>query len=387
MKTLSLLGCTGSIGESVLSLVDLYPDRFRIGALAAGSNVQKLLLQVKKYRPDLVAVKDSTSAREMRRQLPGTKILEGEEGITRAAVDDLCDIVVAAISGFAGLKPVYAALKSGKCVALANKESLVAAGEVMTGILGDNGGAIIPVDSEHSAIHQCLKGSHSPKEVGRLILTASGGPFLTLPIESFQNISVKEALAHPTWKMGPKITIDSATMMNKGLEVIEAHHLFGVSEQDISVIIQPQSLIHSMVEFIDGTILAQMSLTDMRVALLYAFSYPERWESRLPKLDLFSLPSLDFIEPDLNRFPCLSLAYQALAAGATFPAALNAANEIAVSAFLSERIHFTRIHEIVETVLQKHEALSGVDLESVFQADQQARALAEECLKNQDDLC
>ncbi len=384
MKTLSLLGCTGSIGESVLSLVDLYPDRFRIGALAAGSNVQKLRLQIKKYRPELVAVQDITSAKELQSQLPGTKILEGEEGIIRVAADDLCDIVVAAISGFAGLKPVYAALKAGKCVALANKESLVAAGEAMTGILGNNGGAIIPVDSEHSAIHQCLKGSHSPREVGRLILTASGGPFLTLPMKSFQNISVEEALAHPTWKMGPKITIDSATMMNKGLEVIEAHHLFGVSGKDIAVIIQPQSLIHSMVEFIDGTILAQMSLTDMRVALLYAFSYPERWESRLPKFDLFSLQSLDFIEPDFNRFPCLSLAYQALEAGATFPAALNAANETAVSAFLSERIHFTRIYEIVETVLQKHEALSGVDLESVFQADQQARALAEECIKNQD---
>jgi 1-deoxy-D-xylulose-5-phosphate reductoisomerase len=384
MKILSLLGCTGSIGENVLSLVDLYPDQFRIGVLAAGSNIQKLLLQVQKYRPELVAVRDIASARELRSQLPGIKILEGEEGIIRAAADNLCDIVVAAISGFAGLKPVYAALKAGKCVALANKESLIAAGEAMTSILGDNGGKIIPVDSEHSALHQCLKGSHSPREVSRLILTASGGPFLTLPIESLHDVSVKEALAHPTWKMGPKITIDSATMMNKGLEVIEAHHLFGVSGQDIAVIIQPQSLIHSMVEFIDGTILAQMSLPDMRVALLYAFSYPERWKSRLPKLDLFSLPSLDFVRPDLNRFPCLDLAYQALGAGATFPAALNAANETAVSAFLSERIHFTRIYEIVETVLQKHEALSGADLESVFQADQQARALAEECIKNHD---
>ncbi len=354
MKSLSILGSTGSIGQSTLSLVDLYPERFRVAALTAGRNSRLLLQQIERYRPGLVAVDDAAAAEEVRRELTGVEVLEGVEGVSRAATLDETDTVVAAISGFSGLVPTCRALESGKQVALANKETLVAAGDFMQEVMSSSGGNIIPVDSEHNALHQCLRGARSKTEIARLVLTASGGPFLHRPRESFQEITRNEALDHPTWQMGPKITVDSATMMNKGLEVIEAHHLFGIDADQIAVAVHPQSVVHSMVEFIDGTLVAQLSITDMRSALLYALSYPERWESRLPRMDLFSLPKLEFLEPDLERFPCIRLAYEALRQGASYPAALNAANEIAVEGFLGDRLGFSQIPEVSRRVLQSH---------------------------------
>ena len=373
MKTLSILGSTGSIGESTLSLVDLYPDRFRVAALATGGNSRLLLQQIERYRPGLVAVHDPAAAEEVRRELTGVEVLDGVEGVSRVATLDETDTVVAAISGFSGLVPTYRALKSGKQVALANKETLVAAGDFMRKVMSSHGGSIIPVDSEHNALHQCLRGTGPESEIARLVLTASGGPFLHRPRESFHNIKRDEALDHPTWQMGPKITIDSATMMNKGLEVIEAHHLFGIDPDRIAVVVHPQSVVHSMVEFIDGTLIAQLSITDMRSALLYALSYPERWESRLPRIDLFSLPKLEFLEPDLERFPCIRLAYEALRRGASYPATLNAANEVAVEAFLSDRLCFSQIASVSERVLRSHRPRPIDDIRIVMEVDRESR--------------
>ena len=373
MKSLSILGSTGSIGQSTLSLVDLYPERFRVAALTAGRNSRLLLQQIERYRPGLVAVDDAAAAEEVRRELTGVEVLEGVEGVSRAATLDETDTVVAAISGFSGLVPTCRALESGKQVALANKETLVAAGDFMQEVMSSSGGNIIPVDSEHNALHQCLRGARSKTEIARLVLTASGGPFLHRPRESFQEITRNEALDHPTWQMGPKITIDSATMMNKGLEVIEAHHLFGIDADQIAVAVHPQSVVHSMVEFIDGTLVAQLSITDMRSALLYALSYPERWESRLPRMDLFSLPKLEFLEPDLERFPCIRLAYEALRQGASYPAALNAANEIAVEAFLGDRLGFSQIPEVSRRVLQSHRPRPIDGIRIVLEVDRDSR--------------
>ena len=373
MKTISILGSTGSIGKSTLSLVDLYPEQFRVAGLAAGSNSRLLLQQIERYRPSLVAVDDPAAAEEVRRELSGVEVLDGLDGVSRVAALDETDTVVAAISGFSGLVPTYRALEAGKQVALANKETLVAAGDFMAKVMAASGGTIIPVDSEHSALHQCLRGSSGESEIARLVLTASGGPFLHRPMESFRGITKDEALDHPTWKMGPKITIDSATMMNKGLEVVEAHHLFGIDHDRIDVVIHPQSVVHSMVEFIDGTLIAQLSITDMRSALLYALSYPERWESRLPSVDLFSLPKLEFLEPDLERFPCIGLAYEGLRRGDSFPATLNAANEVAVEAFLSDRLGFSRIPRISELVLQSHRPRPIDDIQAVLEVDRESR--------------
>jgi len=381
MKSLSILGSTGSVGESTLSLVDLYPERFRVAALAAGRNSRLLLQQIEKYRPGIVAVYDAAAAEVVRRELTGVEVLEGVEGVSRVATLDETDTVVAAISGFSGLVPTYRALESGKQVALANKETLVAAGDFMQEVMSSNGGNIIPVDSEHNALHQCLRGTHSRSEIAKLVLTASGGPFLHRPTESFPEITRNEALDHPTWKMGPKITIDSATMMNKGLEVIEAHHLFGVEADRIAVAVHPQSVVHSMVEFIDGTLVAQLSITDMRSALLYALSYPERWESRLPRLDLFSLPKLEFLEPDLERFPCITLAYEALRQGASYPAALNASNEIAVSAFLGDRLRFSQIPEVSRRILQSHRPRPIDDIGIVLEVDRDSREEARQVVE------
>ncbi len=382
MKTLSILGSTGSIGESTLSLVDLYPERFRVAALATGSNSRLLLQQIDRYRPGLVALDDAAAAEEVRREVTGVEVLDGVDGVSRVATLDETDTVVAAISGFSGLVPTYRALQAGKQVALANKETLVAAGDFMREVMSSNGGSIIPVDSEHSALHQCLRGSGPESEIARLVLTASGGPFLHRPTESFRKITRNEALDHPTWRMGPKITIDSATMMNKGLEVIEAHHLFGIDPDRIAIVVHPQSVVHSMVEFIDGTLIAQLSITDMRSALLYALSYPERWESRLPPVDLFSLPKLEFLEPDLERFPCIRLAYEALRQGASCPAALNAANEVAVEAFLSDRLSFSQIPRISERVLRSHRPRPIDDIRIVMEVDRESREAAWHVVEN-----
>jgi 1-deoxy-D-xylulose-5-phosphate reductoisomerase len=297
------------------------------------------------------------------------------EGVTEAACHPDVDMVVAGISGAAGLVPTYRAILEHKHIALANKETLVMAGDLIVSSVKASRVSLLPVDSEHCALHQCLRGSRN-SDVRRLVLTASGGPFFGCSEERLSRVTVDEALNHPTWRMGPKITIDSATLMNKGLEVIEAHHLFQVDADRIVVVIHPQSVIHSMVEFIDGAVLAQMSITDMRAAILYALSYPERWTSILPTLDFLQVSPLEFFAPDLHRFPCLTLAYQALRHGRTYPVCLNAANEVAVTAFLERKIPFTAIPEVIEESLAQHRPVAVDTLEPILEADQQSRQSA-----------
>ncbi len=377
MKRLSVLGSTGSIGRSTLSLVDLYPDQFRVVALAACDNTALLAEQSRRYRPELVALHDTSRLKELSKALDGVRVVGGVEGVSEAAALPSADAVVAGISGAAGLLPTYQAVRAGKRVALANKETLVMAGEVVMRAVAGAGAELLPVDSEHSALHQCLRGARDG-EVKRLILTASGGPFRRLTARQMEQVTVEQALEHPTWEMGPKITIDSATLMNKGLEVIEAHHLFGVSADRVSVVIHPQSVVHSLVEFVDGNLLAQLSITDMRTAILYALTYPEKWESQLPRLNLFEVSPLEFQPPDLGRFPCLRLAYQALEAAGTVPAALNAANEVAVRAFLDRSVPFSAIPRILEHVLEGHGRQAARDLDTILAADEEARREAGE---------
>ena len=372
MKKLSILGSTGSIGQSVLSLVDLYPDRFEVVGLAAHSSAGELSEQVSRYHPQVAALHDARAAQALAGTTGDCWFLSGLTGVVEVATHPDADVVIAGISGAAGLVPTYRAVAAKKDVALANKETLVMAGQLIMGMVQQNGTRLVPVDSEHSALHQCLRGAHG-SQISRLLLTASGGPFREWERGQLEKVTVEEALDHPTWQMGPKITVDSATLMNKGLEVIEAHHLFGVTAPQISIVIHPQSTVHSMVEFIDGTVLAQMSITDMRSALLYALSYPERWESNLPALDLFSLPPLEFHAPDLEKFPCIRLAYQCLEQGDTYPTALNAANEVAVGEFLDGHIPFPAISEIVEEVLNQHQPHPVESLETVLQADRNCR--------------
>ncbi len=377
MQKLAILGSTGSIGQSALGLVDLYPEMFEVVALAANRNTDLLFEQAAKYRPTLVALHDEDAAKTLSRQLPGTRVASGAEGLVEVSCHAEATVVLSSIMGAAGLLPTYHAIKEGKKIALANKETLVMAGELLVNLARRQNSQLLPVDSEHSALHQCLRGAES-SEVRRLLLTASGGPFVNWTRDSMAEITVEQALDHPTWEMGPKITIDSATLMNKGLEVIEAHHFFGFSPDQISVAIHPQSVIHSIVEFIDGTMLAQMSITDMRTSLLYAFAYPERWKSRLPELNLFSLPELRFEGPDTARFPCLDLAYQALRAGGSCPAALNAANEVAVGLFLEGRMPFLRIPELIDETLEAHQRIEVESLEAVLEVD---RCTREEALR------
>lgn len=374
MKKIAILGSTGSIGRNALKLVDLYPDRLQVVALAAQNRADLLYEQCLKYRPAVAALHDVEAARSLP-SLPHTRILSGAEGVAEVACQPGADLVLAAISGGAGLLPTYHAVAAGKDVALANKETLVMAGRLIMELARRNQSRLLPVDSEHSALHQCLRGT-SRSEVARLILTASGGPFLHKDRHQLQQVTVREALEHPTWQMGPKITIDSATLMNKGLEVIEAHHLFGMGPEQISVVIHPQSVVHSLVEFVDGTLLAQMSITDMRSALLYAFAYPARWESKLPALNLVSASPLAFHPPDPDRFPCLELAYQALRQGGTAPVVLNASNEVAVEAFLQEQIPFSAIPEIISSVLASYRPTAGETLEEIRECDREARQRA-----------
>jgi 1-deoxy-D-xylulose-5-phosphate reductoisomerase len=379
MKRLSILGSTGSIGQSALSVVSLHPDRFRVVALAANNQVDLLYQQAEKFKPEFVALRDLTAAEALQDRLPRMRVTGGLEGVIEAATHPDADIVVSGISGFAGLIPTYQAVRAGKDIALANKETLVTAGELVMPLARRLRVNLLPVDSEHCALHQCLRGSKA-SEIQRILLTASGGPFFRFNELELQKVTVEDALNHPTWQMGRKITVDSATMMNKGLEVIEAHHLFGIEGDRISIIVHPQSLIHSMVEYKDGSILAQLSITDMRSPLLYALTYPERWESALPRLDLLDHPPLEFHPPDSRKFPCIRLAYQALQAGDTFPAALNAANEVAVHSFLNGEIPFPAIATVIETILSEHHPNKVVDLESVLDADRQAREAAERAI-------
>jgi len=355
MRTISILGSTGSVGRSTLAVVDAFPDRLRVAALAAGGNVELLAEQIARYRPELVSVRTAEDAARLQ-ALVGTNNIEiqhGPAGACAVATHGSVDAVIAAIVGAAGIPPVHAALSAGKRVGIANKEVLVAAGDAMTRAAREHGGEILPVDSEHNAVHQAIRcGIH--EEVQRIILTASGGPFLRRDLTTFDDITVEAALAHPTWKMGNKISIDSATMMNKGLEVIEAHHLFDLPVDLIDIVIHPQSIVHSMVEYVDGSIIAQLSTTDMKFPIQYALFYPERVTAPFARLDFANVRSLDFLEVDAHRFPAVELAYQACRAGGSMPAVLNAANEIAVERFLAGELPFTRIVEVVSRVLEGH---------------------------------
>ena len=379
MKNVSVLGSTGSIGRSALDVVEAFPDRFRVVALAAGRSVERLAEQVKCHRPELVAVAGKEEAGRLKALLPAglpVRIATGNAGLDEVAVHEEADVVVGGLVGALGLRSAHAAVSAGKRLAMANKEPLVVAGDLILEAARKSGAEIIPVDSEHSAIHQAMRCGRQ-EEVGWLVLTASGGPFRERDLATFESITVEDALAHPTWKMGPKITIDSATMMNKGLEIIEAHWLFGVKPEQVRVVIHPQSTIHSMVEFEDGSLLAQLGVTDMRLPIQYALTYPERVSTDLPSLDLDAPLSLDFHPPDFERFPCLRLAYLALEMGGTAPAVLNAANEMAVAAFLEERIGFLTIPEVLAETLSRHRVRPSADLETILEADRLAREQAE----------
>jgi 1-deoxy-D-xylulose-5-phosphate reductoisomerase len=381
MKSFSILGSTGSIGVSTLDVVRQHPERFRVVGLAAGNNVSLLAEQIREFRPRVVSVKDAATAEALRSLLGGTQpeILHGIEGACAVATADEAELVISAIVGAAGLVPTVAAIKAKKHIGLANKETMVVAGRLVSDLARENGIEILPVDSEHSAIFQSLVG-HRHQDVLRVILTASGGPFLNTPAEEILKVTPAQALKHPKWNMGAKITIDSATLMNKGLEVIEAHWLFNMPAEKIGVVVHPQSIIHSMVEYIDGCVMAQLGMPDMRAPIAYAMAWPERCQSGIDRLDLTKTGTLTFQEPDPVRFPCLRLAYEALTAARTYPAVLNAANEIAVAAFLDGKIGFTGIPDLVDRTMQAHEAWTPVELDEYLQADQWARRTAEQLI-------
>ncbi|MBK9087544.1 MAG: 1-deoxy-D-xylulose-5-phosphate reductoisomerase [Holophagales bacterium] len=380
-RNVALLGATGSIGRSALSVFEVFPERFRVVSMSAGTNLEVLLPAIARFRPSVVSVKERADADRVRREFPGVRVGWGAQGIVDVATLPEVDVVLGGVVGAAGLPPAYEAVKLGKTLALANKEVLVVAGEAVMAAAAASGAAVLPVDSEHCALHQALRGGlHS--EIERLVLTASGGPFRKRPLETFDAITIEDALAHPTWKMGPKITIDSATMMNKGLEVIEARWLFDVPPERLGVVIHPQSIIHSMVEWVDGSVLAQMSPNDMRFPILYALTYPERVPTPLPKLDLASLGKLELEPLDERRFPAVPLAYAALRAGGTAPAVLNAANEVAVAAFLEGRIPYRSLVSVVEKVLAGHRPSPATSLDAVLDADREARLRAAELVSS-----
>jgi 1-deoxy-D-xylulose-5-phosphate reductoisomerase len=381
VRGIAILGSTGSIGCNSLRVIEsLGAERFKVVALAAGRNVKILADQIAQFNPELVSVDSEESSTQLRDELTARNVslprmLVGDAGLVEVATHDQAECVISATVGAVGFVPTLRALEAGKRVALANKETLVMAGELMTRAASASGAELLPVDSEHNALHQCLRGEQL-SEVRRIILTASGGPFRTRDRQAMSKATVAEALQHPTWNMGAKITIDSATLMNKGLEVIEAHWLFGFSADEINIVVHPESVVHSMIELIDGSIIAQMGVTDMRHAIQYALTYPERCSSELPPLDLTKLASLNFEQPDMERFPCVGLAYRALRTGGTLPAAMNAANEEAVRAFIEERIGFSDIPRIIGEVMDRHETGEVTNLESVLQADAAARQIA-----------
>ncbi len=383
MKNISILGSTGSIGVNTLDVIARNPSRFKVVALTAGRNLSLLKKQIDKFGPDIVSVIDDEHAHQLREMLghPAVpKILSGEGGYREVASWEKTDMVVSAISGAAGLSPTIAAIDAGKDIALANKETMVMAGELVVDRAASRGVNIIPVDSEHNAIFQCLAG-HNIKEVERLILTASGGPFLNLPLERFAYIKLEDALRHPNWEMGRKITIDSASMMNKGLEVIEAGWLFGMDVGRIDVCVHPQSIVHSMVEYVDGSVIAQMGVPDMRGPISYALSYPERLQGAVETLDLCSVGTLEFMSPDLTKFPALELAYEAAGKGGSAPAVLNASNEVAVEAFIENKIGFGDIPLVIKEVLDSHRTMGINNIEDVLDADCWGRIRAVEVVE------
>ncbi len=382
-KNISILGSTGSIGRQCLAVVDALPGRFRVVALAAGANLEQLIGQIERYQPEVVSVGDAQKCDALAEMLrakgvsPLPAILHGAEGMLAVGTHATADIVISAAVGVVGLPATYEAIKLGKVVALSNKEVLVAAGELVMAAASRAGKELLPVDSEHNAVHQCLRGGEK-REVRRLVLTASGGPFRKTPLAALRNVTTEQALAHPNWRMGNRITIDSATMMNKGFEVIEARWLFGVRPDQIDVVIHPQSTIHSMVEFVDGSVLAQLGPTDMRMPIQYALTYPERAASNQIALDWSKLRRLDFAKASTRRFPCLRLAREAMKRGGALPCALNAADEIAVAAFLEHRLAFLGIPEVIERVLARTPRVSFDSMSDVLTADAEARRMAKE---------
>jgi 1-deoxy-D-xylulose-5-phosphate reductoisomerase len=383
MKRIAILGSTGSIGQSTLSVIESHPDRFELVTMAAGSNAESALEHARRWKPKVLSLGSEQDADKVSKQLKAEglghiEIVSGQAGTVRVATHKDVDFVVSAIVGVAGLKATYEAVRAGKEVGLANKECLVAAGELITAEARKQGKPLLPIDSEHNAVHQCLRGGRM-SEIERVWLTASGGPFLQTPKSEFESITVEQALNHPTWKMGRRITIDSATLMNKGFEVIEACRLFHLPAKQVKVIVHPQSTIHSMVEFNDGSILAQLSVTDMRLPILYALTYPERVASDL-RFNVLDLKTLDFAPPDLAKFPCLRLAYEAAEAGGAKTVALNAADEVAVAAFLDRKIGFADIPRLVEKTLGETADRHPESIEQVLEMDAQARRAAQELL-------
>jgi 1-deoxy-D-xylulose-5-phosphate reductoisomerase len=376
---IAILGSTGSIGTSALAVIDAHPDRLGVVALAAGENDEKLAEQIARYKPKAVAMRSAGALDRLsaRGPFPGVRLAgAGPEGLASLAAHPDVDLVLCASSGTDGLDAVLAGIERGKTIALANKEVLVMAGGIVTAAARQHGAPILPVDSEHNAIHQCVHG-RLPSEIKRLVLTASGGPFRGRTAAELAGVSAAEALHHPTWQMGRKITVDSATLMNKGLEVIEAHWLFGCEADRIDVVIHPQSVVHSMVELVDGSIIAQLGVTDMRLPIQYAFSYPERWPAPLPSLDLVRMGRLDFEVPDSGAFPCLALAYRALRGPSSLPVVLNAANEVAVACFLDGRLPFPGIGAIIDDAMRAHEPCAVTTLAEVRKVDTWARAYSQ----------
>jgi 1-deoxy-D-xylulose-5-phosphate reductoisomerase len=385
-KRIAILGSTGSIGRSTLNVVESYPDRFEVLTLAAGSNIDAAYEQARRWKPRILSIASESDAVALRTKLKADglseiEVVHGSAGTVKVATHPDVDFVVSAIVGVAGLEATYEAVKAGKTIGLANKECLVAAGELITAAARQTGKPLLPIDSEHNAVHQCLRGGRL-HEVERIWLTASGGPFLKTPKSEFASITVQQALNHPTWKMGKRITIDSASLMNKGFEVIEACRLFNVPPRQVEVIVHPQSTIHSMVEFIDGSILAQFSVTDMRLPILYALTYPERIASDL-RFPVMDLRQLDFFPPDMGKFPCLRLAYEAVEAGGALPVALNAADEIAVAAFLDGLIRFDEIPRLIESVLAATKPGNLESISDVLEADCVSRLVAREFVEKQ----
>jgi 1-deoxy-D-xylulose-5-phosphate reductoisomerase len=384
MKHIAILGSTGSIGRSTLSVVEAYPERFEVTSLAAGRNLEAAFEQAKRWKPRLISVAHEKDAEILEARLKtagieGIEVTSGSTGAVRVGTHPQVDFVVSAIVGVAGLEATYEAVRAGKTVGLANKECLVAAGELITAEARRQGKPLLPIDSEHNAVHQCLRGG-TRQEVQSIWLTASGGPFLHKPKAEFSRITVEEALNHPTWKMGNRITIDSATLMNKGFEVIEACRLFNLPPSQVKVIVHPQSTVHSMVEFVDGSILAQFSVTDMRLPILYALTFPERVQSDM-HLSVMDLRHLDFLPPDVEKFPCLRLAYEAVEAGGGKTIALNAADEIAVASFLEGHIGFEDIPKMIERVVAATDAGSLESISQVLEVDEEARRVARETIR------
>jgi len=372
-RNIAVLGSTGSIGRSSLEVIRSLPDRFKVTYLTANKNTDLLAEQIRIFKPRGVVVLDEARASVLKNQLDeSVELLVGPEGLKKIVKRDNVDIVISSLVGFAGLAPTIEAIRNRKTIALANKETLVVAGQLITDLLKEYSVQLIPIDSEHSAILQCLQGEDSSR-IARLILTASGGPFLRRSIEDFGSITVDEALNHPNWRMGKKITIDSATLMNKGLEVIEAHWLFGLPVEKIEVVIHPQSIIHSMVEFVDGSVKAQLGLPDMKLPIQYALTFPDRFPMNGDRLSFSKVQSMTFLEPDRSKFRCLQLAYDAISQGGTVPAVMNAANEIAVEAFLTKKISFKRIPELIDKTMSSHKSLPAPELANIMEADRVAR--------------